>query len=64
MAENASLGGNGPFSAKIALTDNAKFPNPTPTLVAFAALITALVNAINAYNSAIDAEKTALTPRD
>jgi hypothetical protein len=49
---------------KTALTGNAKFPSPNPTLVAFAALITALVNAINAYNTAVDTEKTALANRN
>jgi hypothetical protein len=51
-------------AVKTALTGNAKFPSPSPTLVAFGALITALVNAINAYNTAVDAEKTALANRN
>jgi hypothetical protein len=49
---------------KIALTGNAKFTNPNPTLVALAALITALVNAINAYNVSADATAAALEARN
>jgi hypothetical protein len=49
---------------KTALTGNAKFPAPNPTLVAFAALITALTNAINAYNVSVDATATALATRN
>jgi hypothetical protein len=49
---------------KTGLTGNAKFPSPNPTLVAFAALITALINAINAYNASLDATATALANRN
>src|ERR1039458_7823 len=49
---------------KTALTGNAKFPSPNPALVAFAALITALINAINAYNASLDATATALANRN
>ena len=49
---------------KTSLTGNAKYPSPNPTLVAFAALITALVNAINAYNASLDATATALANRN
>jgi len=49
---------------KTAMTANAKFPTPNPTLVAMAALITALTNTINGYNSALDAADLALANRN
>ena len=49
---------------KTALTGNVKFPTPNPTLVVFAGLITALLNAINAYNALVDQTATALANRN
>jgi hypothetical protein len=49
---------------KTAMTGNANFATPNPTLVALGTLITTATTKINAYNSAKAAAETALADRD
>src|SRR5437867_3688963 len=49
---------------KTAMTGNANFATPNPTLAALGTLITTAQTKINAYNSALTAVATALADRD
>jgi hypothetical protein len=51
-------------TVKTAMTGNANFATPNPTLAAFGALITTANAKIAAYNSALAAAQTALADRD
>jgi len=51
-------------TVKTAMTGNANFTTPNPTLTAFETLITAASGKIAAYNSALAAAETALADRD
>src|SRR5258706_6921742 len=51
-------------TTKTAMTGNANFTTPNPTLATFGTAITAVATKINAYNSARAAAETALADRD
>ena len=51
-------------TVKTAMTGNASFPTPNPTLAAFGTLITTASTKIAAYNTAKAAAETALADRD